>query len=364
MSRPLVKLSLAVGVAVVLLVGGSADAAEAGSQLPPAGTKGIVSHQTGGEVFTSPQSNAYLYVPVTSAGSATTVTVGEIANQYGNGKLSIFQVFYLGAGDGQCHPLSPDLVYNGGTAGFSSNQSLTVPASYTRADNTAVRKLPDGRGTTYAVFCVVVTTNSVLRNSAGCQVRGSDGRQYRTCFWDVTFRLSTPPATGGLLGVYPGVGGDDNGVDAPLRKGTGYYLGWPFHVWSQEIAFATPCDVRNGAEPITLYDLDIPYSQANLYIQLQERSRGSTGAWTNVALRSGRSGSPGLRTSPSNGQAAPLANGASGATHYVLPDTNSGQFRADREYKLTLSNMASPTRSVSASPMTRSTPASPAPTRP
>lgn len=340
MNRLLVKLSLAVGVAVVMLAGGSAAAAEAGSQLPPPGTKGIVSHQTGSEVFTSPQSNAYLYVPVTSAGSATTVTVSEIANQYGNGKLSVFRVFYLGADDGQCHSLSTDLVYNGGTAGFSSNQSLTVPASYTRTGNTAVRKLSDGRGTNYAVFCVVVTTNSVLRDSAGCQVRGSDGRQYRTCFWDVTFRLSTPPATGGLLGVYPGVGGDDNGVDAPLRKGTGYYLGWPFHVWSQEIAFATPCDVRNGAEPITLYDLDIPYSQANLYIQLQERSRGSTGAWTNVALRSGRSGSPGLRTSPSNGEAAPLANGASGATWYILPaDSYGGAFRADREYKLTLSNI-------------------------
>ena len=160
---------------------------------------------------------------------------------------------------------------------------------------------------------VVVTTNAPRK-------RRLPGPRFRWAsvpdvLWDVTFRPPHRP-TGGLLGS-PGRRRRRQRRRV-AAQGTGYYLGWPFHVWSQEIVLATPCDVRNGAEPITLYDLDIPYSQANLY-QLQERSRGAPGHGP-TSLRSGRSGSPGLRTSPSNAVSPPLATGASGATHYVLPD--------------------------------------------
>lgn len=305
----------------------SAANGEPESMLPPSGVKGVVGAQTGGQVYTSPASNAFLYVPSTSG--PTSVTVQEISNQYGNGKLISFTVGYMNT-NGNCSAAIGAGTIQNGVNGFSNNQVYNIPAVSSFSN---IQKIPNGKGIEYAVFCVSVSTSSLL-GFGPCTIIGSDGRRYSTCYWDVTFRLTTSSLN--LLGVYPGAGGNDNATTSALRKGTGYFASTGL-VWGEEISFATPCEINSGTEPITFYDMDIPYSQRDLFIQLQERERDTNNAYVNVPLKTAYPGQLGLRNSPSNGSPTPLQNQGSGATSYVLPST--GSYSVSKEYKLILSNI-------------------------
>lgn len=227
--------------ATLLMSGGKVAAVpgDATNVLPADGTNIVVSADTCGQCFYSPNSINYLYVPVTSATASVTLTTNRT-------ELSSFNIGSVVVGSpNSCDPL---VRYNNPTN--TPDATIFNPRNNARiailTNQQANQRTITGNGVTYKVFCVQVQTNT-----------GSN----------VTFRLATE--AGNLLGAYPG----------PLaNKGTGYFANNGAK-WSELVSFAPACGDTTTSGNIVLFDLDNGYSQTpNIRVYLTRYNKDGTGA--------------------------------------------------------------------------------------